>query len=126
MIFLMNGILWSVYYVSSSDPILIDRTGNKTCAVTDPSTLGIYLSNDLYGDFETTVILHELGHVVMYSYGYLNDIHRMCKKKYWIEMEEFICNLIADHAKEIFMRAYEIVGNDAICIVPLYLERTGA
>ena len=61
--------------------------------------------------------------MMLYSYGYLEDIHRMCKKRHWIEMEEFICNLIADRAKEIFSRAYEIVGDEAIHFVPIYLER---
>lgn len=38
-------------------------------------------------------------------------------------MEEFIRNLIADRTKEIFSRAYEIVGNEAIHFVLIYLER---
>lgn len=123
MEFLMNGVLWTVRYVSPDDPVLIDRTNSRTCAVTDPATRSICLSKELRGSFLTTVVLHELGHVMLYSYGYLDDIHRMCKKRYWIEMEEFICNLIADRAREIFVRAYEIVGDEAIHFVPIYLER---
>ena len=63
MKFRMNGILWTVRFVHPSDPILIDRTGKKTCAVTDPDTMSI------------------------------------------------------------FSRAYEIVGDEAIHFVPIYLER---
>lgn len=122
--FYMNGILWSVYYTSSNDPILIDRTGTRTVAVTDPATYSIYVSELLKVPFLTKVILHELGHVMMISYGYLEEIHRMCYPEYWVEMEEFICNLIADRAKEIFLRAYDIVGDEAIHLVPSVLEMT--
>lgn len=123
MKFVMNGILWSVRWTDPENPILIDRTNKRTCAVTDPDTKSIYLSEELSGPFLTTVVLHELGHVMLYSYGYLDDIHLMCKRKYWIDMEEFICNLIADRAKEIFDRAYEIVGDEAIHFVPYMLEK---
>lgn len=123
MKFVMNGILWSVRWADPENPILIDRTNKRTCAVTDPDTKSIYLSEELSGPFLTTVVLHELGHVMLYSYGYLDDIHLMCKKRYWIEMEEFICNLIADRAREIFVRAYEIVGDEAIHFVPYMLEQ---
>lgn len=123
MKFVMNGILWSVRWTDPENPILIDRTNKRTCAVTDPDTKSIYLSEELSGPFLTTVVLHELGHVMLYSYGYLDDIHLMCKRKYWIDMEEFICNLIADRAREIFVRSYEIVGDEAIRFVPYMLEQ---
>lgn len=121
--FVMNGLTWHVRFTRPDNPILIDRTSNWTVAVTDPKTMTIYLANNLYGDFLTRVALHELSHAVMYSYGYIDDIHRMCKKRYWIEMEEFIANIIADRAHEIFERAYEIVGDEAIRFVPYRLER---
>lgn len=121
--FIMNGRIWNVRFTRPDNPILIDRTSNWTVAVTDPETMSIYLADNLHGDFLTRVTLHELSHAVMYSYDYLDDIHRMCKKRYWIEMEEFIANIIADRAHEIFERAYDIVGDDAIRFVPYHLER---
>ena len=36
----------------------------------------------------------------MISYGYLEQIHRYCKKRYWVDMEELIANLIAQKADE--------------------------
>lgn len=119
----MNGLTWHVRFTRPDNPILIDRTSNWTVAVTDPETMTIYLADNLHGDFLTRVTLHELSHAVMYSYDYLDDIHRMCKRKYWIEMEEFIANIIADRAHEIFERAYEIVGDEAIRFVPIELGR---
>ena len=124
--FYMNGLRWNVRWTNSADPILVDRTGSLTVAVTDPDTMTIYLSNQLRGDLLTTVVLHELSHAMMISHGYLEQIHRYCKKRYWIEMEELIANLIADRAYEIFQRAYDIVGDDAIRFVPYGLERSVA
>lgn len=124
--FYMNGIWWRVRFTNSNDPILVDRTNVLTCAVTDPETMTIYLSNKLRGEFLTRVVLHELSHAMMYSYNYLDEIHRYCKKRYWIEMEELIANLIADRAHEIFQRAYDVVGYEAIRFVPYGLERSVA
>ena len=121
--FYMNGLRWNVRWTNSADPILADRTGNLSVAVTDPDTMTIYLSNKLRGEFLTRVVLHELSHAMMISHGYLEQIHRYCKKRYWIEMEELIANLIADRAYEIFQRAYDIVGDEAIRFVPYELER---
>ena len=121
--FYMNGDWWSVRWTNPTDPILIDRTLRKTVAVTDPDTMTIYLSNELCGGFLTRVVLHELSHAMMVSYGYLDIIHKYCKKRYWIDMEELIANLISQQAKEIFERAYDIVGDEAIRFVPYELER---
>jgi hypothetical protein len=121
--FFMNGIWWRVRFTNSNDPILVDRTNVLTVGVTDPESKTIYLSNKLSGGFLTRVVLHELSHAMMYSYNYLGQIHTFCKKKYWIEMEELIANLIADRAYEIFYRAYDIVGDEAIKFVPYEMER---
>ena len=121
--FYMNGDWWSVRWTDPVDPILVDRTNVLTCAVTDPDTMTIYLSNKLRGEFLTKVVLHELSHAMMISYGYLEQIHRYCKKRHWVDMEELIANLIANQAKEIFQRAYDIVGDDAIRFVPYMLEQ---
>lgn len=121
--FVMNGYLWNVRFTSPNNPILIDRTNSLTVAVTDPETMTIYISDALSGSFLTTVTLHELAHAMMYSYDYLPLIHKYCKRQYWIDMEEMIANLIAERAREIFHRAYEIVGDEAIHFVPYGLER---
>ena len=121
--FYMNGDWWSVRWTDPTDPILVDRTNVLTCAVTDPETMTIYLSNKLCGVFLTRVVLHELSHAMMISYGYLEQIHKYCKKRHWVDMEELIANLIANQAKEIFQRAYDIVGDEAIRFVPYEMER---
>ena len=124
--FYMNGLRWRVRFTYPTDPVLVDRTGTLTIGVTDSATMTIYLSNKLRGEFLTRVVLHELSHAMMYSYHYLDEIHRYCKKRHWVDMEELIANLITNQAKEIFQRAYDIVGDDAIRFVPYMLEQFAA
>lgn len=124
--FYMNGDLWRVQFTNPYNSILIDRTGVLTVAVTNPADRTVYISNAIYGSFLTKVTLHELAHAMMISYGYLEQIHLYCKKRYWIDMEELIANLISDRAHEIFEHAYEIVGDEAIRFVPYALERFAA
>lgn len=119
----MNGDLWHVRFTSPQNPVLVDRTHTLTVAVTDPETMTIYLADNLYGGFLQKVLIHELSHAVMYSYDLVSEIHRMCKKKYWIPMEEFCANLIANYGSEVFGIAYSVLGNQAIHIVPYHLER---
>lgn len=121
--FYMNGDFWRVRFVNPINRILVDRTGTLTVGVTNPVDRTVYLSNALRGNFLTRVTLHELAHAMMISYGYLEQIHLYCKKRYWIDMEELIANLIADRAYEIFERAYDIVGDQAIRFVPYGMER---
>ncbi len=121
--FYMNGDFWKVRFVNPKNRILVDRTGTLTVGVTNPVDRTVYLSNALLGNFLTRVTLHELAHAMMISYGYLEQIHLYCKRRYWIDMEELIANLIADRAYEIFERAYDIVGDEAIRFVPYGMER---
>lgn len=116
--FVMNGYLWKVEYVDSTDPMLVDRTGRRTVATTDPDRLTVYLSKELSGDFLIKVVLHELGHCAMHSFGLVDDIHRMVYPDKWIEAEEWVCNFFADYGFRIFATAYDIVGIDALNYIP--------
>lgn len=119
----MNGDLWRVKFVHPYSPKLVDRTQNYRVATTDPSTRCIYLSKDLNGDFLNRVLIHELGHATMVSYDLLQIIHQMVYPEYWMEMEEWICNFIADYGLQIFRHVYEILGERAWVYVPQELER---
>nr|DAE20921.1 MAG TPA: Putative metallopeptidase domain protein [Siphoviridae sp. ctgBD49] len=46
------------------------------------------------------VLIHEICHCVLYSYGLLYDIHKAVKKDYWILAEEWICNFLYDYGLE--------------------------
>lgn len=119
----MNGYFWKVRFVDEQDPYLIDRTGQRTVATTDPKTRTVNLSTNLSGDFLVRVFLHELGHCAMVSYGLIDDIHRMTYPENWIEAEEWVCNFIADYGFQIFSVAYDMLGEEAWLYVPYKLDR---
>lgn len=121
--FVMNGDSWQVKFVDQYNPSLVDRTGKLRAATTDPNTWTVYLSSNLKGDFLTTVMIHELGHCAIYSFGLLYEIHKMVRPEFWIDAEEWICNFIADYGMQIFKIAYGILGSKAWSILPKELER---
>lgn len=121
--FYMNGDLWRVRFVSPNDNVLIDRTGKRTLAVSDYSTMIISIANNLHGELLNRVFVHELGHCVMFSYGLLTDLHRMIKKRYWVDAEEFVCNILADYSHFVIGTARDILGNKFTYVSPVGAER---
>lgn len=121
--FLMNGYLWHVRTVEPDHPMLVDRTNTRRVATTDPQSMSIYVSSRISGHFRTTVIIHELGHCALFSYGLIDDLHDMVYPEYWVEAEEWVCNFIADYGMAIFNAAYHILGDEAIMSVPYEIER---
>ena len=117
MTFELNGDIWTVTRVPPDSIALIDRLGTRTVATTDPTTMCIYLSDNLRGDFKKRVIAHELGHATCFSYGLLPQIRRCCYPSKRIYMEEFICNFVAEYGEQIFALTYEIIGDLAYDIV---------
>lgn len=110
MIFEMNGWFWTVKFVNKFSYKLVDRTGTSTLATTDPNDCTVYISTSIRSSgLLERVVKHELAHCVMLSYGLVDDIHRMSYPKYWVEAEEFCCNLIADYSKEIWILTSRIV-----------------
>lgn len=112
----LNGITWHVIRVPPYHPCLIDRDNILTVGTTDPVTKTIYIADNLQGEFEKRVIAHEIGHAVCFSYELLDDIHRFCYPTHWIDMEELICNFVADYGELIWKLTRDITK------VPLYLS----
>lgn len=119
----MGGILWRVAVVPAHSDVLVDRTGTLTVATTDPTTHTVYLSESLSGAFLARVVVHELGHCAMVSFGLISEIRRLVPPGNWVEMEEFCCNFIADYGYTIYSDAYHILGQEALYIVPEFIEK---
>lgn len=117
---MMNGTYWRVLFVLSNSPYLIDRTGESKLATTDPKTRCVYLNSDLEGELLNKVLVHEIGHCVIFSYGLLDVIHEMVKPEYWMEAEEWVCNFVADYGVTIFSATQDILGKSA----PLFIPQT--
>ena len=114
--FYMNGDLWRVQFVSSQDDVLIDRTGQRTLAVSDYSTMTISIVNNLNGELLNRV----------FSYGLLPELHRMIKKRYWVDAEEFVCNILADYGQFVIRTTRDILGNQFTYVSPVGMERMTA
>lgn len=97
--------------VPPDSPLLFDRTGKQCVATTDPNTQCIYLSGILQGEFRKTVLLHEMGHCVMLSYGLVLAIRAKLPRHLWVEAEEWCCNLIADYGEEILTKTDAILAS---------------
>lgn len=123
MAFVMNGYEWHILRVDPNDPRLVDRTRTARLATTDPNDLCVYLSNELSGEMLTRVLIHELGHCAIFSYGLEREIHRFVKRRYWVEAEESICNFLADYGRIIFNRVAEVLGKDAWRVIPIEFDR---
>ena len=67
----------------------------------------VYFSSALHGEALKRVLTHEVCHCAMMSYNLIEDIHRMVLPTYWVEAEEWVCNLIADYGASILERANE-------------------
>lgn len=122
----MNGFLWKVEITDQNDDKLVDRTGQLRVATTDPNKLTIFISHQLSGDFLMTVFIHELAHCALWSYGFLKEIRKMVYPEYWIDMEEFICNFLADFGIKIFKIAYAQNGYAAWKQIPDAFEKVFA
>ena len=108
--FVLNGDLWRPVRVDPSDPRLTDRTGRPRIATTDPSTRCVYVSRLLHGSDLQTVMTHEVGHCAMVSYGLLDGLHRLIPEESWVDVEEWVCNLLANYGREVMHAANVAVG----------------
>ena len=120
--FIMNGYLWKIKTVHPNSEYLMSRNG-MTVATTDPEVLCVYLAEDLKGVLKKRVIAHEMGHAACFSFGLLEEIEECCFPEKRIQMEEFICNFVADYGEMIFSITYAVLGDEALEFVPYHLER---
>lgn len=121
--FFVNGNQWKIQFIDSKSKYLVDRTGEMRVATTDPQLNTIFLSKRLYGDFLKTVLIHEMTHVILWEYDIISRIHKYCYPEYRIDMEEEICNILADYGELIYETAYTALGGKAIFVVPYEIER---
>ena len=119
----INGNIWKVKFVKPTSGYLIDRTNTIRVATTDPELKTNLLSSSLSVDNLKRVHNHEMTHVVLWEYDFISRIHEYCYPQFAIKMEEDICNILADYGEIIFQKAYSILGEQAMQIVPYELER---
>ena len=96
--FTINNQKWEIKYATPGSRNLRRSDGSLTVGVTDLKDGIIYLSTALSGAFLRKVLIHELTHAAMFSYGIIVDV----------DTEELICDLIASHGDEIIGLADKI------------------
>lgn len=47
----------------------------------------------------------------------------MVKKRYWVDAEEFVCNILADYSHFVIGTARDILGNKFTYVAPVGAER---
>lgn len=90
--FKMNGITWKIRYVSPRSPYLQRSNGTYTFGMCDGLNHEIYLSNALHGAFLRKVLIHEVCHSAVFSYGVEMDLMQ----------EELLCEFVSNYGDEIF------------------------
>ena len=87
----INGITWYMIRVRSDSPMLMRSDGSITVGMCDREAQTIYISDALHGRFLRKVLLHEICHSAMFSYGI--DMS--------VDQEELFCDLLATYGDEI-------------------------
>ena len=87
----MNGKTWHIRIVQSDSPMLMRSDGSYTVGMCDRAMQTIYISELLQGKFLRKVLIHEVCHSAMFSYGI--DMS--------VEQEELFCDLVATYGDEI-------------------------
>lgn len=88
----INGLDWQISLVEPYSPMLKRSDGGYTVGMCDRTEQTIYVSSALQGEFLRKVLIHEVCHSAMMSYGIIMSI----------EQEELFCDLIATYGDEIF------------------------
>lgn len=100
--FSINGYLWKIEYVSPHSKILVRDDGVATIGVTDFNTLTVSIADNLYGALLRKVIIHELSHCFVFSYGL----------KWGRAEEERLCDFVATYGNDIISIADELTADD--------------
>ena len=87
----INGITWYMIRVRSDSPMLMRSDGGITVGMCDREAQTIYISDALHGRFLRKVLLHEICHSAMFSYGI--DMS--------VDQEELFCDLLSTYGDEI-------------------------
>ena len=112
---LVNGEVWHVNRVSPGDPLLIDRTGTRRIATTNPLTRSINVSIDVVPPLLDRVLLHEVAHAITISHGLLGPLRMHIPPELWVLVEEWSVELLEKHGIEAIIATSESLGRP-VCV----------
>ena len=91
MEYILNGYLWRIHFINSNSDLLRRSDGTLTVGMCDGNTCDIYLSDKLRGGFLRKVLLHEVCHSAVFSFGI----------ELSIDEEERLCDFVATYCDDI-------------------------
>lgn len=91
MFFNVHGNIWKIQFVNPNSKELLRSDGSSTLGVSDNSVKKIFIADNLSDEMTERVLCHEITHTICFEY----DISIP------LETEEWLCNFMADHGKEI-------------------------
>lgn len=71
---IINGVVWNIELVSPYHTKLIRRNGSRSVGVCDKKTKTIYIRQGMTQDFTERVLIHEIFHAIVFSYGIKMDL----------------------------------------------------
>lgn len=95
----INNINWNIVRVNPLNENLFNNDGTLTIGMTDTYLKTIFINNKLKGQLLRKVLIHELVHAWIFSYGFI--LTR--------QQEEFMCDFIASNSDDILNKADEII-----------------
>ena len=110
-----NGEAWRVAEVSPDDPRLVDRTGARRVATTDPTTRTVHVSRAVSPPLLDRVMVHEAAHAITISHGLLESIRAVVPEPYWVPVEEWAAQLVEEHGIEAAELASQALGRP-VCV----------
>lgn len=96
----VNDVEWSIIFVEPNSNDLRRDDGSITLGVCDSNVKCIFISNALRGSLYEKVLIHELTHAWIFSYGiYLT-----------LDQEEFVCEFVSNYGRGILSMADELIS----------------
>lgn len=99
--FIINNVKWKLNFVPLYSEDLMRSDGTYTFGMCDGNTNTISIANGLDAEFTERILCHELTHAICFSW----DISIP------IETEEWLCNFMSDHGKEIIYLLDDLLNN---------------
>ena len=111
----IGGHVWGVDRVSPGNPFLMDRTGTRRIATTDPVSKVIRISDAVMPPLYDKVLLHEAAHAAMVESGLTDLLTAATEDRGQVFMEELLAWFMEEHGIKIIQAVINSLGRP-ICI----------